>query len=58
MLQFSLLDLSPIPEGKTAADALTATVDLAEPAEGWGYHRFLLADITTCPALPVRRPLW
>ena len=33
MKQFSLLDLSPIPEGKTAADALTNTLSLAGVAE-------------------------
>lgn len=44
MLQFSLLDLSLIPQGKTAADALAATVDLARWAERWGYHRIWLTE--------------
>jgi luciferase family oxidoreductase group 1 len=41
---FSLLDLSPIPEGGTAADALRNTLDLARLAEARGYHRFWLAE--------------
>jgi luciferase family oxidoreductase group 1 len=44
MQNFSLLDLSPIPEGQTAADALAATVELARAAEGFGYHRYWLAE--------------
>jgi luciferase family oxidoreductase group 1 len=44
MQSFSLLDLSPIPEGHTAVDALTATVRLARAAEGFGYHRYWLAE--------------
>ncbi|MBE3639364.1 LLM class flavin-dependent oxidoreductase [Mangrovicoccus sp. HB182678] len=44
MLPYSLLDLSPIPEGATAADALRNTVDLAQHAERLGYARFWLAE--------------
>lgn len=44
MQKFSVLDLSPIPEGKTAADALANTVDLARLAEKAGYHRYWLAE--------------
>ena len=44
MHHFSLLDLSPIPEGSTAADALANTVALARAAEGWGYHSYWLAE--------------
>jgi luciferase family oxidoreductase group 1 len=44
MQQFSLLDLSPIPEGKSAADALAGTVALAIAAERFGYHRYWLAE--------------
>jgi hypothetical protein len=32
MQHFSLLDLSPVPEGKTTADALANTVALARAA--------------------------
>lgn len=35
----SVLDLSPISSGQTAADALRHTLDLAPRAEELGYHR-------------------
>jgi luciferase family oxidoreductase group 1 len=41
---FSVLDLSPIVEGATAADALRNTLDLARHAEQWGYKRYWLAE--------------
>lgn len=44
MLPYSVLDLAPVPEGATVADALHNTVDLARHAEGWGYHRLWLAE--------------
>jgi luciferase family oxidoreductase group 1 len=40
----SILDLAPIVEGATAADALRNSLDLAQHAEGWGYNRFWLAE--------------
>ena len=51
MHHFSLLDLSPIPEGKTAADALTSTVALARRAEEVGYHRYWLAEHHNMPGI-------
>ncbi len=33
MIPYSVLDLSPIPEGGTAADALANSLDLARQAE-------------------------
>lgn len=51
MTQFSLLDLAPIPEGKTAADALANTLDLARHAESWGYHRYWLAEHHNMPGI-------
>ena len=44
MIPFSVLDLAPIPEGGTAADALRNTLDLARHAERLGYKRFWLAE--------------
>ncbi|MFT5615765.1 MAG: luciferase family oxidoreductase group 1 [Granulosicoccus sp.] len=44
MTPFSVLDLSPVPEGLTTADALRNTLDLARHAESWGYHRFWMAE--------------
>lgn len=41
---FSILDLSPIVQGSTAAQALSNTLDLARHAERWGYHRFWVAE--------------
>jgi len=40
----SVLDLAPISEGSTAAEALANTVDLARHAEQWGYQRYWLAE--------------
>ena len=43
-LPISILDLAPITEGATAAQALANSRDLAQHAERWGYHRFWLAE--------------
>ncbi|NNU79937.1 LLM class flavin-dependent oxidoreductase [Halovulum dunhuangense] len=51
MQHFSVLDLAPIPEGRTAADALAATVDLAQTAERLGYHRYWLAEHHNMPGI-------
>ncbi|MCG3267852.1 LLM class flavin-dependent oxidoreductase [Yoonia sp. I 8.24] len=51
MQQFSLLDLSPVPEGKTTADALANTVALAQLAENTGYHRYWLAEHHNMPGI-------
>jgi luciferase family oxidoreductase group 1 len=40
----SVLDLAPIVEGATPADALRNTLDLAQHVERWGYTRFWLAE--------------
>jgi luciferase family oxidoreductase group 1 len=40
----SVLDLAPIREGGTAAQAFRNSLDLARHAEGWGYRRFWLAE--------------
>src|SRR5213082_627852 len=40
----SVLDLAPIVEGATPADALRNSLDLAQHAERWGYKRFWLAE--------------
>jgi luciferase family oxidoreductase group 1 len=44
MIPFSVLDLSPIPAGATAADAFRHSLDLARHAEQWGYLRYWLAE--------------
>lgn len=43
-IPFSVLDLSPIVEGGTAADALRNSLDLARHAEKWGFKRYWLAE--------------
>ncbi|WP_075214852.1 LLM class flavin-dependent oxidoreductase [Mongoliimonas terrestris] len=44
MAALSVLDLAPVPEGATPADALRNSRDLARHAEAWGYRRFWLAE--------------
>ncbi|KPB01812.1 LLM class flavin-dependent oxidoreductase [Ahrensia marina] len=51
MQRFSLLDLAPISEGHTAADALANTIDLARAAERFGYHRYWLAEHHNMPGI-------
>lgn len=50
-IPFSLLDLSPVPEGFEAADAIRNTLDLARSAEAWGYRRFWLAEHHNMPGI-------
>ena len=51
MVPLSVLDLSPIVEGGTAADAFRNTLDLAQHAERWGYQRFWLAEHHNMPGI-------
>lgn len=44
MIRYSVLDLSPIVEGGSAAQSLRNTLDVAQHAEGWGYTRYWLAE--------------
>lgn len=41
---FSILDLAPVALGSTPAQALRNSLDLAQHAERWGYHRYWLAE--------------
>jgi luciferase family oxidoreductase group 1 len=43
-MRYSVLDLAPIIEGGDAALAFRNSLDLAQHAERWGYHRFWLAE--------------
>ena len=43
-MKLSILDQSPISVGKTAHEAIQATLDLAEAADDWGYTRYWLAE--------------
>ncbi len=44
MIPLSVLDLVPVREGDTPADALRHTLDLAQHAEAWGYRRYWMAE--------------
>lgn len=47
----SVLDLAPVVEGGTVAEALRHTLDLARHAEEWGYRRFWLAEHHNMPGI-------
>ena len=47
----SVLDLAPIREGGTAAEAFRNALDLARHAERWGYRRFWLAEHHNIPGI-------
>ena len=51
MIPFSVLDLSPVPMGGTAAQSLRNTLDLARHAERWGYRRYWLAEHHGMPGI-------
>ena len=51
MIPFSVLDLSPITEGSTAAQSFRNTLDLAQHAERWGYRRYWLAEHHGMPGI-------
>jgi luciferase family oxidoreductase group 1 len=51
MIPFSILDLSPIPKGATAAVALHNTLELAQHADGLGYKRYWLAEHHNMPGI-------
>ena len=44
MIPLSVLDLAPIIEGGSAAQAFANSLDLAQHAERWGFKRFWLAE--------------
>ncbi|WP_439595148.1 LLM class flavin-dependent oxidoreductase [Falsiroseomonas sp.] len=51
MTQLSVLDLSPIPEGSDAGQALRNSADLARHAESLGYNRFWMAEHHNMPGI-------
>ncbi|TRO95562.1 LLM class flavin-dependent oxidoreductase [Glycocaulis profundi] len=51
MSRLSVLDLAPIPEGMSAGQALANAADLAQLAEGLGFHRFWLAEHHSMPGI-------
>ena len=51
MVPLSVLDLAPIVQGGTAAQAFRNMLDLARHAEQWGYRRFWLAEHHNMPGI-------
>ncbi len=43
-MRLSVLDQSPVPSGSSGGDALRNSVDLARRCEGFGYHRYWVAE--------------
>jgi len=55
-LSLSVLDLSPVSSGMTAAQALGNTLDLARRAEALGYARYWLAEHHNMPGIASSSP--
>ncbi len=55
-LALSALDLSPVSSGKTARDALLATVDLARHVEALGFTRYWVAEHHNAKSLACTSP--
>jgi luciferase family oxidoreductase group 1 len=51
VIPISILDLAPIVEGGTAAQALHNAADLARHAERWGFARYWLAEHHNMPGI-------
>ena len=51
MIPFSILDLCPVPQNSTPADAFRNSLDLARHAEQWGYRRYWLAEHHNMPGI-------
>jgi luciferase family oxidoreductase group 1 len=43
-IPYSVLDLATVIEGKKPADTFKNSLNLAQQAEAWGYHRYWLAE--------------
>ena len=61
-LRLSILDQTPVVEGASIADAVAATVDLAQAADALGYHRYWCAEhhgsrglANPCPEVMIAR---
>ena len=56
MIPLSILDLSPVSEGSTAAQALHNSLDLARLADELGYTRYWVAEHHNLPAIASSAP--
>nr|WP_225448569.1 LLM class flavin-dependent oxidoreductase [Streptacidiphilus sp. P02-A3a] len=52
----SILDLATVGDGYTPTEALAATTELARKAEGWGFHRFWVAEHHGMPGVASSAP--
>src|SRR3954453_13777084 len=52
----SVLDLAPVSEGTTAADALAHSTELAPFVEQLGYHRYWVAEHNNMPGIASSAP--
>ncbi|MEH6946877.1 LLM class flavin-dependent oxidoreductase [Bacillus sp. JJ634] len=50
-IKFSILDLAQITVGGSPAESFQHSVDLAQHAEKWGYHRYWLAEHHNMPGI-------
>ncbi len=50
-MRYSVLDLAPVPQKSDAAHAFRNTLDLAQHAEKWGFHRYWLAEHHNMPGI-------
>src|ERR1700734_1751176 len=51
MIQLSVLDLAPVPEGSSAGQALRNSFDLARHVEALGYQRYWMAEHHNMPGI-------
>ncbi len=56
MIPLSVLDLSPVSEGSTAAQALRNSLDLAQLADSLGYTRYWVAEHHNLPNIASSAP--
>src|SRR4051812_36200876 len=52
----SVLDLAPVPSGKSAGEALRNSIDLAKHVERLGYHRYWVAEHHNMPGIASSAP--
>ena len=50
-MRYSILDLSPVPEGSNARQAIANSIDLAQRAEAAGYYRYWMAEHHNMPGI-------
>jgi luciferase family oxidoreductase group 1 len=51
VVPLSILDLSPVIQGGSAADSFRSSLDLAQHAERWGYRRYWVAEHHNMPGI-------